>query len=112
MFPKRLPIHDPESGVEHVLYIYMTHFKQMYGMLELVLFDFSGVKQVFIDRVYQESSCRVLTDEVQIYIYNTHYTRSALKVSSEAAYGKGTSRLDFLRKLRSFNACSKMLEIF
>ena len=25
---------------------------------------------------------------------------------------KGTSRLYFLRKLRSFNVCSKMLEIF
>lgn len=72
MFPKRLPIHDPESGVEHVLYIYMTHFKQMYGMLELVLFDFSGVKQVFIDRVYQESSCRVLTDEEQIIQHSLH----------------------------------------
>ena len=30
----------------------------------------------------------------------------------KAMYRKGTSRLYFLRKLRSFNVCSKMLEIF
>ena len=32
--------------------------------------------------------------------------------NTEAVYKKGMSRLYFLRKLRSFNVCSKMLEIF
>ena len=32
--------------------------------------------------------------------------------NTEAVYKKGMSRLYFLRKLRSFNMCSKMLEIF
>ena len=32
--------------------------------------------------------------------------------NTEAVYKKGMSRLNFLRKLRSFNVCSKMLEIF
>ena len=34
------------------------------------------------------------------------------KSNTEAVYRKGMSRLCFLRKLRSFNVCSKMLEIF
>ena len=34
------------------------------------------------------------------------------KSNTEAVYKKGMSRLYFLRKLRSFNVCSKMLEIF
>ena len=34
------------------------------------------------------------------------------KANTEAVYKKGMSRLYFLRKLRSFNVCSKMLEIF
>ncbi|KAK0135417.1 RNA-directed DNA polymerase from mobile element jockey [Merluccius polli] len=34
------------------------------------------------------------------------------KANSEAVYKKGMSRLYFLRKLRSFNVCSKMLELF
>ena len=34
------------------------------------------------------------------------------KTNTEAVYKKGMSRLYFLRKLRSFNVCSKMLEIF
>ncbi|KAK0135140.1 hypothetical protein N1851_029041 [Merluccius polli] len=34
------------------------------------------------------------------------------KANSEAMYKKGMSRLYFLRKLRSFNVCSKMLELF
>ncbi|XP_061923001.1 uncharacterized protein LOC133662848 [Entelurus aequoreus] len=34
------------------------------------------------------------------------------KDNSKAAYKKGMSRLFFLRKLRSFNVCSKLLEIF
>ncbi len=34
------------------------------------------------------------------------------KPTTEAVYKKGMSRLYFLRKLRSFNVCSKMLEIF
>ena len=34
------------------------------------------------------------------------------KSKIEAVYKKGMSRLYFLRKLRSFNVCSKMLEIF
>ncbi|KAK0147064.1 RNA-directed DNA polymerase from mobile element jockey [Merluccius polli] len=34
------------------------------------------------------------------------------KANSEAVYKKGMSSLYFLRKLRSFNVCSKMLELF
>ena len=34
------------------------------------------------------------------------------KTNTEAVYKKGMSRLYFLRRLRSFNVCSKMLEIF
>ena len=34
------------------------------------------------------------------------------KTNIDAVYKKGMSRLYFLRKLRSFNVCSKMLEIF
>uniref|UniRef100_A0A3Q3FR50 Centrosomal protein 78 n=1 Tax=Labrus bergylta TaxID=56723 RepID=A0A3Q3FR50_9LABR len=34
------------------------------------------------------------------------------KANTQAVYKKGMSRLYFLRKLRSFNVCSKMLEIF
>ncbi|XP_062860103.1 dehydrogenase/reductase (SDR family) member 7Cb isoform X1 [Trichomycterus rosablanca] len=34
------------------------------------------------------------------------------KANTEAVYRKGMSRLYFLRKLRSFNVCSKMLTIF
>ena len=34
------------------------------------------------------------------------------KCNTEAVYRKGQSRLYFLRKLRSFNVCSKMLHIF
>lgn len=34
------------------------------------------------------------------------------KTNSTAMYKKGCSRIDFLRKLRSFKVCSKLLEIF
>ena len=34
------------------------------------------------------------------------------RTNTEAVYKKGMSRLYFLRKLRSFNVCSKMLEMF
>ena len=34
------------------------------------------------------------------------------KSNTEAVYKKGMSRLYFLRKLRSFEVCTKMLEIF
>ena len=34
------------------------------------------------------------------------------KSNTKVVYKKGMSRLYFLRKLRSFNVCSKMLEIF
>ena len=39
-------------------------------------------------------------------------TRLDWKSNTKAVYKKGMSRLCFLRKLRSFNVCSKMLEIF
>ena len=35
-----------------------------------------------------------------------------LRSNTKAVYKKGMSRLYFLRKLRSFSVCSKMLEIF
>ncbi|KAL3063508.1 hypothetical protein OYC64_003138 [Pagothenia borchgrevinki] len=34
------------------------------------------------------------------------------RINTDAVHKKGMSRLYFLRKLRSFNVCSKMLEIF
>ena len=34
------------------------------------------------------------------------------KINSTAVYKKGMSRLYFLRKMRSFNVCSRMLEMF
>ena len=47
---------------------------------------------------------------VEGYIYLDN--RLDWQSNTEAVYRKGQSRLYFLRKLRSFNMCSKMLHIF
>ena len=60
---------------------------------------------------------RILGKDVEVvedykYICVTINHRLDWRSNTEAVYKKGTSRLYFLRKLRSFNVCSKMLEIF
>ena len=53
-------------------------------------------------------------EEVEVYKYLGVYINYRLdwKSNTDAVYKKGMSRLYFLRKLRSFNVCSKMLEMF
>ncbi|KAM7380045.1 hypothetical protein PAMP_003369 [Pampus punctatissimus] len=55
-----------------------------------------------------------VVEEVEDYKYPGVVIDNILdwKTNTEAVYKKGMSRLYFLRKLRSFNVCSKMLEIF
>ena len=57
-----------------------------------------------------------MAKEVEDYIYLGVVIDNRLDLKSntayEAVYKKGMSRLYFLRKLRSLNLCSKMLEIF
>ena len=60
---------------------------------------------------------RIGGEEVEVvedykYLGVTINNRLDWKSNTEAVYKKGMSRLYFLRKLRSFNVCSKMLEIF
>ncbi|KAL3050872.1 hypothetical protein OYC64_001194 [Pagothenia borchgrevinki] len=59
----------------------------------------------------------ILGEEVAVvedYKYLGVHLDNGLKwrINTDAVYKKGMSRLYFLRKLRSFNVCSKMLEIF
>ncbi|KAL3048234.1 hypothetical protein OYC64_006918 [Pagothenia borchgrevinki] len=51
---------------------------------------------------------------VEVYKYLGVHLDNGLnwRINTDAVYKKGMSRLYFLRKLRSFNVCSKMLEIF
>ena len=53
-----------------------------------------------------------VVEDVEDYRYLGVVNRLDWKSNTEAVYKKGMSRLYFLRKLRSFNVCSKMLEIF
>ena len=46
------------------------------------------------------------------YLGEVIVNRLEWKANTKAVYKKGMSRLYFLRKLRSFSVCSKMLEIF
>ena len=63
------------------------------------------------------STISILGDKVQVvesYKYLGVHMNNKLdwKQQTEAVYNKGQSRLYFLRKLRSFNVCSKMLCMF
>ena len=55
-----------------------------------------------------------MVEEVEDYRYLGVVIDNRLdwKSNTEAVYKKGMSRLYFLRKLRSFEVCTKMLEIF
>ncbi|XP_068566954.1 uncharacterized protein [Cebidichthys violaceus] len=60
---------------------------------------------------------RVLGEDVDMveeykYLCVSIDNRLSWKANINAVYKKGMSRLFFLRKLRSFNVCSKMLEMF
>ena len=60
---------------------------------------------------------RVLGEDVELvkeykYLGVSIDNRLNWKTNINAVYKKGMSRLFFLRKLRSFNVCSKMLEMF
>ena len=63
------------------------------------------------------STFSILGEEVKVeegyrYLAVHLVNRLDWEYNTEAVYRKGQNRLCFLRKLRSFNVCSKMLHIF
>ena len=62
------------------------------------------------------NSISIMGEEVEVMDYkylSVHIDNSSdWKHSTNAIYMKGQSRLYFLKKLRSFSVCSKMLHIF
>ncbi|XP_060897819.1 uncharacterized protein LOC132977298 [Labrus mixtus] len=92
------------SGGEETEYrMLVDNFVAWSGKNHLVLNE-TKTKEMVVDfrRDRPElSTISILGDEVQD---RKHHT--------EAVYKKGQSRLYFLRKLRSFNVCSKMLSMF
>ena len=80
----------------------------------------SKTKEMIVDfrrSKNQHSSVSILGKEVEIveeykYLGVQLDNRLEWKCNTEYIYKKGQSRLYFLRKLRSFNVCTKMLHIF
>lgn len=86
------------------------------GRTNEVLLNVANTKEMVVD----DRRKRTITSSITIMGYTAeqykyfgvYLNKLDWKVNSEVVYRKGMSRLYFLRKLRSFNVCSKMLNIF
>ena len=85
-----------------------------------LLLNVNKTKEMVVDFRRTTVSTRplkIMGEEVEVvedYKYLGVHLNNRLdwRTNTNAVYKKGMSRLYFLRKLRSFNVCSKMLEIF
>merc|ERR1712035_43413 len=85
-----------------------------------LILNINKTKEMIVDfrrNKITQSSVVILGEEVQgveeyKYLGVQLDNRLEWKVNTEYIYKKGQSRLYFLRKLRSFNVCSKMLHLF
>ena len=85
-----------------------------------LILNTNKTKEMIVDfrrNKIKQSSVVILGEEVEVveeykYLGVQLDNRLEWKVNTEYIYKKGQSRLYFLRKLRSFNVCPKMLHIF
>ncbi|KAI3371529.1 hypothetical protein L3Q82_024120 [Scortum barcoo] len=113
--------YQPHLGVDDAV-IYLLQRAHMHldgggGTVRITFFDFSSafntIQPLLLGHSHYGSGGEVV-EEVEDYKYLGVVIDNRLdwKSNTEAVYKKGMSRLYFLRKLRSFNVGSRMLEIF